>query len=95
MLFVFVFAILSCLFLSAFWPHAGKGLTSWLSYKCVLFTCVFVTFAFGLLGRVYYLIVSTPDLCILPYFVKIFHIKLNMTQYTLTQNKNFTLYFFE
>ena len=40
---------------------AGKGLTSWLS-------CVFVTFPYGVLGQVWYLIVSIPDLCLLSYF---------------------------
>ena len=28
----FVFVMLSCLFNTALWPPAGKGLTSWLSY---------------------------------------------------------------
>ena len=28
---VFVFVILSCLFLATLWSPAGKGLTSWLS----------------------------------------------------------------
>ena len=31
--------------------------------------CVFVTFACGILGQVWYLIVSFPDLCRLSYFV--------------------------
>ena len=30
--------------------------------------CEFVTFPFGILGQVWYLIVSIPDLCILTYF---------------------------
>ena len=29
--YVFVFAILSCLFLASLWSPAGKGLISWLS----------------------------------------------------------------
>ena len=31
LLFVFIFAILSCLFITAMWSPVGKGLTSWLS----------------------------------------------------------------
>ena len=45
---------------------AGKGLTSWLSL--VVSNCEFVTFSIGILGRVWYLIVSIPDLCTLTYF---------------------------
>ena len=33
----------------------------------VLF-CAFVTFTYGVLGQVWYLIVSISDLCLLPYF---------------------------
>ena len=46
--------------------HAGKGLTSWLSF--VVSNCEFVTFPIGILGQVWYLIVSIPDLCTLTYF---------------------------
>ena len=35
----------------------------------VIFSCVFVTFPYGVLGQVWYLIVSIPDICLLPYFV--------------------------
>ena len=55
------------LFIIALWSTAGKGLTSWLSF--VLFNCVFVTFPCGILGQVWYLIVSIPDPCFLSYFV--------------------------
>ena len=34
----------------------------------VMFSCVFVTFPCGVLGQVWYLIVSIPDICLLPYF---------------------------
>ena len=34
----------------------------------VMFSCVFVTFPCGVLGQVWYLIESIPDLCLLPYF---------------------------
>ena len=33
----------------------------------VVFSCVFVTFPYGVLGQVWYLIVSIQDLCLLPY----------------------------
>ena len=45
---------------------AGKGLNSWLSF--VTFNCVFVSFPCGILGLVWYLKVSIPDLCHLSYF---------------------------
>ena len=35
---------------------------------CVMFSCVFVAFPYGVLGQVWYLIVLIPDLCLLPYF---------------------------
>ena len=51
-----VFVMLSRLFIVALWSPAGKGLTSWLSF--VMFNCAFVTFPCGILGQVWYLIVS-------------------------------------
>ena len=51
-----VFVMLSRLFIAALWSPAGKGLTSWLSF--VMFNYVFVTFPCGILGQVWYLIVS-------------------------------------
>ena len=61
---IFVFVMLSCLFLAALWSPAGKGLSPWLS--CVwCFLVFFVTFPYGGLGQVCYLIVSIPDLCLL------------------------------
>ena len=54
------------LFIFALWSAAWKGLTFWLSF--VVSNCEFVTFPIGILGRVWYLIVSTPDLCTLTYF---------------------------
>ena len=61
-----VFAMLSLLFIAALWSPAGKGLTFWL--LLVMFNCVFVTFPCGILGQVWCLIVSIPDLCRLSYF---------------------------
>ena len=60
-----VSVMLSCLFVEALWSLAGKGLASWLS--CVRCPLCFVTFPCGALGRVWRLIVSVPDLCLLPY----------------------------
>ena len=34
----------------------------------VMFSCYFVTFPYGVLGQVLCLIVSIPDVCLLPYF---------------------------
>ena len=56
------------LFICALWSPAGKGLTSWLSF--VVSNCEFVTFPLELVW-VWYLIVSTPDLCTLTYFCMI------------------------
>ena len=61
-----VFVMLSQRFIAALWTSAGKGLTSWLLF--VMFNCDCVTLACGILGHVWYLIVSIPDLCLLSYF---------------------------
>ena len=54
------------------WPLGLVG-----DVYCILFTfpccdvyCIFVTFPCGILGQVWYLIVSFPDLCLLSYFCK-------------------------
>ena len=52
------------------WTPAGKGLTSWLLF--VMLNGIFVTFPCGILGQVWYLIVSIPDLCRLNCFIQIF-----------------------
>ena len=64
--FCIVFVMLSRLIIAASWSPAGKSLTSWLSF--VVLNCVVVTVPFGILGQVWYLIVSIPDLCHLSYF---------------------------
>ena len=50
--------MLSCLFLAA-WERADL-----FAYMCVVFSCIFVTFPYGIRGQVWYLIqiVLTPDL---------------------------------
>ena len=52
--------------------HKRHFITCWeradfLALLCMKFSCVFVTFPYGILGQVWYLIVSIPDLCLLPY----------------------------
>ena len=50
-----------------------KGVTSWLLF--VMFYCVFVTFLCGILGQVWNLIVSIPDLAtFLTFFTEYGHI---------------------
>ena len=56
------------LFICALWPPAGKGLTSWLSFVVSTVSCYF---PIGILGQVWYLIISIPDLCTLTYFVSL------------------------
>ena len=58
-----MFAMLSRLLIAALWSPEGKGLTSWLLF------CDSLTFPFGILGQVWYLIVSILDPCCLSYFV--------------------------
>ena len=65
--------MLSHLVIAALWSAVGKGLTSWLLF--VMFNCIFFTFPFDILGQVWYLIVSTPDLCHLSYFNNDFSIQ--------------------
>ena len=60
-LFCLVFAMFCArLFICALWSPAGKGLTSWLS--CVV-SSVSLSHPIDILGQVWYLIVSIPDLC--------------------------------
>ena len=59
--------ILSCLFLA----DAGKGLS--LALLNVTFSCVFVTFPDGVLGQVWYLIVSIPDFSFFLIFFFLFY----------------------
>ena len=58
--------MLSRLLIAALWSPAWKRLTFWLSF--VVLDCVVVTFPFGILSQVWYLVVSIPDLCPLSYF---------------------------
>ena len=57
------------LFICALLSPAGKGLTSWLSFV--------VSTPIGILGQVWYLIVSIPHLCTLTYFYTLTIILIN------------------
>ena len=81
-----VFVMLKRLFIAALWSPDGKGLTSWLSF--VMFNCVFVTFPCGILGQVWYLIVSIPYVCHLSSFPTIILI------YKLNHHNNKSLLYF-
>ena len=56
------------LFIDALWSFAGKGLTSWLSF--VMSNCEGCYFPIGILGQVWCLIISIPDLYPLSYFFR-------------------------
>ena len=51
--FVFVFATLSCLFLAVLWSPVWRR-ADLLALSCVMFSCAFVTFSYGVLGQVWY-----------------------------------------
>ena len=68
-----VFVILSCH--AFYYIHCSHVIACWeradlLVLLCVMFTCVFVTFPYGVPGKVWYLIVSIPDLYLLMCFVE-------------------------
>ena len=67
--------MLSCLFIAALRSPAGKWLT-FLALLYVMFSLVFVTFSCVVLGQVWNLIVSIPDLCVLPYFDSLVYFRL-------------------
>ena len=68
------------LLICALWAPAGKWQTFWLSL--LVYNCEFVTFNFGILGQVWYLIVSIPDLCTLTFFDSVI-VKLEEVRDTL------------
>ena len=57
----------------------------WLLF--VMFNCVFVTFLCGILGEVWYLIVSIPDLCHLSYFKQLLYLTINSDFWYLNLEK--------
>ena len=62
LVFVMLFASVQCCLEVTCWERADL-----LALVCDV-NCVFVTFPCGILGQVWYLIVSIPDLCRLSYF---------------------------
>ena len=94
-----VFAMLLRLFIADLWSPAGKGLTFWLSVWDVLLC--FVTFTCGILGQVWSLIVSIPDLCHLSYTVTLLHmseligLKTDLTQETNKTKHNLNKYYLD
>ena len=69
-----MFLMFSRLFIAALWSPSGKGLTSWL--LLVMFIVFFVYLPCGILGQVWYLIVSFPDLFSFSYFYTNFNYKV-------------------
>ena len=53
------------LFICALWLPAGKRLISWLLFVVSAVNCYFLI---GILGQLWYLIVSITDLCTFSYF---------------------------
>ena len=54
----------SCSLVVTCWERADL-----LALLYVIFSCVFVTFPYGVLGQVWYLVVFISDLCLLPHLV--------------------------
>ena len=67
-LFCLVFAMSLCAFVYMCFVVTCWERADLLALDCGV-CCEFVTFCFGILGQVWYLIVSIPDLCTLTYFV--------------------------
>ena len=70
---------LSCVFYAfarVCWSPAWKGLTYCLSF--VMSNWAFVTFQCGILGQVWYLIVSIPDICPLSYFECMYYTSIGL-----------------
>ena len=61
-----VFVMLLGMFIAALWSPVGKGLTFWFLFVA---NCDFVTFPCGIVGKLWYLIVSIPDLCRLSFLL--------------------------
>ena len=57
------FASVHCCLVVTYWERA-----SWLMLVVFFFFCIFVIFPCGILGQVWYLIVSFPDICLLFYY---------------------------
>ena len=94
-LFCLVFAMFCArLFICALWSPAGKGLTSRLSF---VVSSVSSHFPIGILGQVWYLIVSIPDLCTITYFYHLCSLSHSLHTWSLITIGRLTLeiYFFK
>ena len=58
----------SCSIMDTCWERHGLVAFMYVMFSGVRFLCLF-TFPFGVLGQVWYLIVSIPDLCFLSYLI--------------------------
>ena len=61
--------------------HFSLAVTCWeranlFALLYVMLSCVFVTFPCSVLGQVWYLAVSNPDLCLFTYFVILVHVSV-------------------
>ena len=71
LLWILFVSCVSCL--SLLCCHCSLVVTCWkrddlFAFLCVMFSCVFVTSPYGVLGQVWNLIVSIPYICVLPNF---------------------------
>ena len=59
------YAVLSvlCSLAITYWERADL-----LALLCVVFSCIFVTFPYDVLGQVWYLVALNPDLCLPLYY---------------------------
>ena len=62
------FLSVHCSLVVTCWKRADLLALLCVMFLLLLFSCVFVTFPCGVLGQVWCLIVSIPDLCLLTYF---------------------------
>ena len=66
-----------CSIVVTYWERAGL-----LALLCVMFSCVFVTFTYCVLGQVRYLIVWIPNFCLLPYlyfYIRMWRVRLDLS----------------
>ena len=69
-----------------------------LALWCIMFFRVFITFPYGVLGQMWYLIVLLPDICLLSYFLfknkariarkRIYHVRNLVTHLAYRANAN-------
>ena len=76
---MFVFVILTCLFLAALWSVTCLEMAGLLALLCVMFFLCFVTFPYGALGQVW-----IPDLSLLLFYIML---KVDIIQYNRNNNR--------